>query len=266
MTSRTNPGRFPGALVARERSRRARSADAPAEPGATDARCPISRPPTARGAQALRPRLRRNPNSISPACRRSNSITAVTDIRAFLAPGVPKELTRAALRRAWAADPAIRDFIGLAENDWDFTDPAAMPGFGALPEGTDIKKLVAQIFGEGEKPAEPRRLKPAAVVRRPEIADERRRQLASEPHAARPSTRADEYPISAKATSERDQSTVVHRDNNIATHNSIADDEAEEPKQPPPPWRRIASVESRTHSLRLLTRCLVGHYLYIEII
>src|SRR4051794_20136553 len=32
------------------------------------------------------------------------SITAETDIRAFLAPGVPAELTRTALRRAWAAD------------------------------------------------------------------------------------------------------------------------------------------------------------------
>src|SRR6476619_6048196 len=34
------------------------------------------------------------------------SITSATDIRDFLAPGVPQELTRAALRRAWAADPA----------------------------------------------------------------------------------------------------------------------------------------------------------------
>src|SRR3954447_5057884 len=82
-----------------------------------------------------------------------DSITAVTDIRAFLAPGVPTDLARAALRRAWAADPAIRDFKGLAENAWDFTDPTAMPGFGALPPGTDIKKMLAQIFGDGEKPA-----------------------------------------------------------------------------------------------------------------
>jgi len=27
-------------------------------------------------------------------------------VRAFLSPGVPKELARAALRRAWSADPA----------------------------------------------------------------------------------------------------------------------------------------------------------------
>src|SRR5690348_15146273 len=46
------------------------------------------------------------------------SITAGSDIRAFLAPGVPAALTRAALRRAWSSDPAIRDFVGLAENSW----------------------------------------------------------------------------------------------------------------------------------------------------
>ena len=57
------------------------------------------------------------------------SITGVTDITAFLRKGIPAELSRAALRRAWAADPAIRDFIGLAENAWDFNDPNAMPGF-----------------------------------------------------------------------------------------------------------------------------------------
>src|SRR5450756_1869523 len=50
-----------------------------------------------------------------------DSITAVSDITAFLQQGVPAELTRAALRRVWTADPAIRDFIGLAENAWDFT-------------------------------------------------------------------------------------------------------------------------------------------------
>ena len=60
------------------------------------------------------------------------SITAATDIRAFLAPGVPEELTRAALRRVWVTDPTIRDFVGLAENQWDFTNPDGVPGFGSL--------------------------------------------------------------------------------------------------------------------------------------
>src|SRR5882757_3356421 len=60
------------------------------------------------------------------------SITAGTDIRSFLGSSVPVELTKAALRRVWVADPAIRDFIGIAENQWDFNDPTAMPGFGPL--------------------------------------------------------------------------------------------------------------------------------------
>src|SRR5690348_12774764 len=41
------------------------------------------------------------------------SIDATTDITAFLRKGIPEELSRAALRRAWSADPAIRDFVGL---------------------------------------------------------------------------------------------------------------------------------------------------------
>ncbi len=76
------------------------------------------------------------------------SITAATDIRAFLAPGVPPELTRAALRRAWVADPSIRDFVGIAENQWDFNDPNAIPGFGALGPLDDVRRLVAQVIGE----------------------------------------------------------------------------------------------------------------------
>jgi hypothetical protein len=48
------------------------------------------------------------------------SIGAESDIRCFLAPGVPVELTRAALRRAWVVDPRIRDFVGLSENSSDF--------------------------------------------------------------------------------------------------------------------------------------------------
>jgi len=61
-----------------------------------------------------------------------DAITADTDIIAFLQSGVPAELTRAALRRAWTSDPAICDFIGVAENQWDFNDPNGIPGFGPL--------------------------------------------------------------------------------------------------------------------------------------
>ncbi len=77
-----------------------------------------------------------------------DEITAATDIRAFLAPGVPAELTRAALRRAWAADPHIREFVGIAENQWDFNVPESVPGFGALSVD-DVRRLAAGILGEG---------------------------------------------------------------------------------------------------------------------
>ena len=61
-----------------------------------------------------------------------DSIAADTDISAFLQRNVPVELTRTALRQAWVRDPAIRDFVGIAENQWDFNDPNGIPGFGPL--------------------------------------------------------------------------------------------------------------------------------------
>jgi hypothetical protein len=70
------------------------------------------------------------------------SITAETDIRAFFAAGVPTELTRAALRRVWTSDPKIRDFVGLADYDWDFNQPGSMAGFGPL-EGADALRAQA---------------------------------------------------------------------------------------------------------------------------
>jgi hypothetical protein len=76
------------------------------------------------------------------------SIDAVTDVTAFLRKGIPQELTRAALRRAWIADPAIRDFVGLAENAWDFNDPNAMAGFGPLGYSAEqVDTLVRRIVG-----------------------------------------------------------------------------------------------------------------------
>jgi hypothetical protein len=84
-----------------------------------------------------------DPASVPPI----EAIGANTDIRGFLAPGVPPELTRAALRRAWAADPKIRDFVGLADYDWDFNAPGSMAGFEALEMTDELRRLAAQIIG-----------------------------------------------------------------------------------------------------------------------
>jgi hypothetical protein len=83
------------------------------------------------------------------------SVDAATDITAFLRKGIPQELSRAALRRAWSADPAIRDFVGLAENAWDFNDPNAMPGFGPLDYSDEqVDALVRRVVGDVVQAAE----------------------------------------------------------------------------------------------------------------
>lgn len=91
-----------------------------------------------------------DPASLPPI----ESIVADSDIRLFLQAGVPAELTRAALRSAWTADPAIRDFIGIAESQWDFNDPATIPGFGSLGATDYARNLSARVLGSLNNAAE----------------------------------------------------------------------------------------------------------------
>jgi hypothetical protein len=90
-----------------------------------------------------------------------DTIDAQTDITVFLKNGVPDELQNAALRRAWTADPAIRDFKGPQENAWNFNDPHGVPGFGELGPEVDVKRIAAEILGEA-----PRLALAAAAARR----------------------------------------------------------------------------------------------------
>jgi hypothetical protein len=103
-----------------------------------------ARSPTGACARGRRDQPAFDPATLPPI----ESITAASDIRAFLAPGVPEELTRAALRRMWVTDPAIRDFVGLAENQWDFTRPDSVPGFGSLELTPDLRRILARLVGE----------------------------------------------------------------------------------------------------------------------
>jgi hypothetical protein len=41
-------------------------------------------------------------------------------------------------RVLWA-DPAIKDFVGPSENNWDFTKPDTIPGFGSMPHQESIR-------------------------------------------------------------------------------------------------------------------------------
>jgi hypothetical protein len=106
----------------------------------------LGAPADARPSDASAPASHEEPSSV-PQLPSIESIVAESDVRAFLAPGVPPELTRAALRRAWSADPKIRDFVGLSENSWDFNDPGAMPGFGPLELTEEIRQEIARMIG-----------------------------------------------------------------------------------------------------------------------
>jgi hypothetical protein len=140
----------PESFLSRWSRRKAESGDrrevssAGAAPGADEAKpdgreASLTAPPTTSEPAAAA----FDPASLPPI----ESIAAGADIRPFLQLGVPAELTRAALRRAWATDPAIRDFIGIAENQWDFNDPTAMPGFGPLTAADRAATLAAQMLG-----------------------------------------------------------------------------------------------------------------------
>ena len=76
------------------------------------------------------------------------TISAETDITAFMRAGVPETLKHAALRRAWSADPAIRDFMGPTENYWDAAGPDGIPGFGDIDPNLDVRRIVSELFGE----------------------------------------------------------------------------------------------------------------------
>src|SRR5438445_5493584 len=112
---------------------------------------PVEKPNPARPATVESPANAEVDISSLPSI---DSIDAATDITAFLRNGIPQELSRAALRRAWTADPAIRDFIGLAENAWDFNDPNAMPGFGPLDcSAEQLQALVGRVIGSARSVA-----------------------------------------------------------------------------------------------------------------
>ena len=152
------------------------------------------------------------------------SIGATSDISAFLQAGVPSALRNAALRRAWAADPAIRDFVGLNENYWDVAGPEGVPGFGALDPNLDVKKMVAQVFGESEPEPEP----PAGVESATEPADASANDGVP-PAANSESDRSAQVP-SAQA-SVHDANVMVQRTENVASHQD-ADEHEIEPTKP----------------------------------
>jgi uncharacterized protein DUF3306 len=93
-------------------------------------------------------------------------LTAETDLGQFLRPGVPQALRNAALRHAWALDPAIRDHVGEARDyayDWNL--PGGVPGSGPPPSEAEARELLRRVSGDrpAELPAEAPPEQPAAA-------------------------------------------------------------------------------------------------------
>ena len=84
-------------------------------------------------------------------------LTETTDITGFLRKGVPEHLRNAALRKSWALDPAIRNYVNPAlDYAYDWNTPGGVPGSSEVGAGVDIARMVSQIMGGGESVAEPR--------------------------------------------------------------------------------------------------------------
>jgi hypothetical protein len=163
-------GEEPGEGFLSRWSRRKRAAeeaaatpDAPPAAEAPGAPAPDLADGTAAPADAARPAAEARPACPIPnlpavdlaSLPKVEELTAASDFSLFLRPGVPAALRAAALRRMWSLDPAIRDFIGPVEYQWDFNAPGGLPfGFSAELTG-DIPKLLAQAIGKIEQLAGP---------------------------------------------------------------------------------------------------------------
>jgi hypothetical protein len=78
-------------------------------------------------------------------------LTGTTDITAFLRKGVPENLRNEALRKSWALDPAIRNYVNPAlEYAYDWNTPGGVPGNSELGAGFDVARFVSQIMGESK--------------------------------------------------------------------------------------------------------------------
>jgi hypothetical protein len=196
-------------------SRRKLVVEEPAPPAAAEA----APPKPAEGEEGAANAAPAEP-AFDPASLPSlDSIGAETDITAFLKQGVPGDLRLAALRRAWTTDPAIRNFKGLAENDWDFTVPNAEMGFGEIDPGLDLKKMLSDVFGDTPR-TEPKTAElPAPAEQLPA-----QQQLSSlTDRAALEEPKRDATTSEAPHLESNGDADLLRRDKNAALHTEASD-------------------------------------------
>ncbi|MGE0279283.1 MAG: DUF3306 domain-containing protein [Rhizobiaceae bacterium] len=169
-----------------------------------------------------------------------DSIAADTDLSPFFRPGVPSELKLAALRRMWVSDPAIRDFVGLQEYDWDFVT-GDIPGFGPIGPDVDVRAMADRLFGGGTQ------LDQARVSEPPGEAAERTERVSDSSEPGPVEHSAANAKMSEAATASDQQPVLVQRGGNAAAQDS----ESRDSQQLDDNQNSTASLRARRHGSAL---------------
>ena len=112
--------------------------------------------PAAEAAVPAEPVAQAEPEFDLSSLPKLDEMTATTDITGFLRKGVPEHLRNAALRKSWALDPAIRNYVNPAlDYAYDWNTPGGVPGNSEIGAGMDVARLVSQIMGSAESAAGP---------------------------------------------------------------------------------------------------------------
>jgi hypothetical protein len=127
-------------------------------------------------------------------------LTGTTDITAFLKKGVPEHLRNAALRKSWALDPAIRNYVNPAlEYAYDWNAPGGVPGGGELGAGVDVARLVSQIMGQ-----------PAVEAASSDASLANKADIASAQSSERDPSSQDEFQVKSLGQIEEPQAAIEH--------------------------------------------------------
>ena len=95
------------------------------------------------------------------------SLTGESNIQSFLHKAVPDALRNAALRKAWALDPAVRNYVGEAlDYAYDWNTPGGVPGFGDILSNEQSVEFVRNLLAGPE--ADEKVIDDAAAQQEPE--------------------------------------------------------------------------------------------------
>lgn len=155
---------------------------------------------------------------------RVEELTAESDIAAFLDSRVPAALRNAALARIWTLDPTIRDFIEVAENQWNWNVPGGAPFYEMIEEGSmssfsfaDATSAISRTLAAPDDPASPD-MPPAEESI--EISDQRKVDPAAEILAAPQDTGPTPLPSSlgsSEALPSASQWVTASQEDSVAT-------------------------------------------------